>query len=195
MTRRPRGTVLLLLAGVVAAFASFVAATGGIDTRIAGIAVRSRSWERPATLAAILAVAGLYSIRHTLRHWSSLASGAVVPVLVGWALLAGLGPEAEEERVRQSITQAVEAVTDPRIRVPVAIEVLRGDPAERLAEAAHDADLLVVASRGRGHLRQAVLGSVSEGVIRQATCPVVVIPAAHAARPRTTEVAVRGSAG
>ena len=90
MTRRPRGALLLLLAGIVSAFAAFVAATGGIDTRIAGIAVRSRSWERPATVALVLALAGLYAVRHTLRQWGSLASRAVVPVLVGWALFAGL---------------------------------------------------------------------------------------------------------
>ena len=90
MTRRPRGALLLLLAGVVAVFAAFVAVTGGIDTRIAGIAVRSRSWERPATVALFLALAGLYAVRHTLRQWSFLASRAVAPVLVAWPLLAGL---------------------------------------------------------------------------------------------------------
>ena len=90
MTRRPRGALLLLLAGVVAVFAAFVAATGGIDTRIAGIAVRSRSWERPATVAFVLALAGLYAVRQTLRHLGPLATRAVVPVLVAWALFAGL---------------------------------------------------------------------------------------------------------
>ena len=47
MTVRRRGAVLLTLALVAALFALFVALTGGIDTRIGGIAVRSRSWERP----------------------------------------------------------------------------------------------------------------------------------------------------
>jgi hypothetical protein len=90
MTRRPRGALLLLLAGVVAVFAAFVAATGGIDTRIAGIAVRSRSWERPATVAVVLALAGLYAVRQTLRHLVPLATRAVVPMLVAWAMFAAL---------------------------------------------------------------------------------------------------------
>jgi hypothetical protein len=90
MTRRPRGAALLLLAGAAAGFAAFVAATGGIDTRIGGIAIRSRSWERPATVALLLALAGLYAVRHRLRGWSFPASRVVVPVLVVWALLAGL---------------------------------------------------------------------------------------------------------
>jgi Oligosaccharyl transferase STT3, N-terminal len=90
MTRRPSGAMLLLLAGAAAAFAAFVAATGGIDTRIAGIAVRSRSWERPATVAVVLALAGLYSVRRTLRSWGPLASRSVAPVLVAWAMFAAL---------------------------------------------------------------------------------------------------------
>src|SRR5688572_16532449 len=90
MTRRPSGAVLLLLAGAAAAFAAFVAATGGIDTRIAGIAVRSRSWERPATVAFVLAVAGLYAFRRTLRSWGPLASRSVAPALVAWAMFAAL---------------------------------------------------------------------------------------------------------
>jgi hypothetical protein len=90
MTRRPRGALLLLLAGVVAVFAAFVAATGGIDTRIAGIAFRSRSWERPATVAVVLALAGLYAVRRTLRSWGPLASRFVAPVLVAWAMFAAL---------------------------------------------------------------------------------------------------------
>ena len=90
MTGRQRGSMLLLLAGVVAAFAAFVAVTGGIDSRIAGIAVRSRSWERPATVALVLAVAGLYGVRQTLRSWLPLVSRSVVPLLVAWALFAAL---------------------------------------------------------------------------------------------------------
>ena len=90
MTRRPSGVLLLLFAGVVAAFAAFVASTGGIDTRIAGIALRSRSWERPATVALILALAGLYAVRRSLGQWGPLAARAVAPILVVWALFAGL---------------------------------------------------------------------------------------------------------
>ena len=51
-----------------------------------------------------------------------------------------------------------------------------GNPGEVLAERARDLDLLVVGSRGRGPVRQALLGGVSSEVMRRATCPVLVVP-------------------
>ena len=39
-----------------------------------------------------------------------------------------------------------------------------------------DVDLIVMGSHGRGALHRALLGSVSEGVLHKATCPVMIIP-------------------
>ena len=51
-----------------------------------------------------------------------------------------------------------------------------GRPAEEIINLAEeiDAGLVVVGSRGLGALRRAVLGSVSENVVRYAPCPVFV---------------------
>lgn len=38
------------------------------------------------------------------------------------------------------------------------------------------ADLIVLGSHGHGALRRALLGSISEGVLHRATCPVVIVP-------------------
>ena len=46
----------------------------------------------------------------------------------------------------------------------------------REAEKLH-ADLIVIGSHGRGALHRALLGSVSEGVLRKAECPVLIVPA------------------
>jgi nucleotide-binding universal stress UspA family protein len=47
-----------------------------------------------------------------------------------------------------------------------------------LAEAQRlEADLIVMGSHGRGALSRALLGSVSEGVLRGAHCPVTILPA------------------
>jgi nucleotide-binding universal stress UspA family protein len=58
-----------------------------------------------------------------------------------------------------------------------ASEVLHGPPVHVLVGEAHHADLLVVGSRGHGRVRDALVGSVAQGCIRNASCPVVVLPA------------------
>jgi nucleotide-binding universal stress UspA family protein len=53
--------------------------------------------------------------------------------------------------------------------------VAQGSAAHVLLDAAEDADLLVVGSRGRGGFTGLLLGSVSHQVASHATCPVVVV--------------------
>ncbi|GAB4537824.1 MAG: universal stress protein [Pleurocapsa sp.] len=40
-----------------------------------------------------------------------------------------------------------------------------------------NADMIVIGSHGHGALHKALVGSVSEGVIRKASCPVLIVPA------------------
>lgn len=61
--------------------------------------------------------------------------------------------------------------------VPVELDVRRGPIVGTLREAARDADLVVVGSRGRGAFAGRLLGSVSQRVMRSATCPVMVVTA------------------
>ena len=66
--------------------------------------------------------------------------------------------------------------------------LIQGATAEKLVAEAKRlrADLLVLGSHGRGAVTKALLGSVSEGVVRQAPCPVVIVPATLAeARARS----------
>lgn len=51
-----------------------------------------------------------------------------------------------------------------------------GSPAAAILDAAHDADVVVVGSRGLGTFTGWVLGSVSQQVVEHAPCPVVVLP-------------------
>ena len=55
--------------------------------------------------------------------------------------------------------------------------VLVGQPAVKIVEdaTAHDADLIVMGTRGRGGLGSLVLGSVANRVVRTAPCPVLTI--------------------
>jgi nucleotide-binding universal stress UspA family protein len=60
---------------------------------------------------------------------------------------------------------------------------VEGHPARALLQAAEDADLLVVGSRGHGGFVGALLGSVSQHVVCHASCPVVVVPNRRSGRP------------
>lgn len=64
-----------------------------------------------------------------------------------------------------------------RASVSISTRVMEGRPADVLTKAAANADLLVIGSHGHSHRLHEVLGSVAEECIRNATCPVVVLPA------------------
>jgi nucleotide-binding universal stress UspA family protein len=55
-------------------------------------------------------------------------------------------------------------------------EVLEGDPARELAYAGRDLDLLVCGSRSYGPVRRLLLGSTASRLLREAPCPVLVLP-------------------
>ena len=61
---------------------------------------------------------------------------------------------------------------------PVTRTLALGNASAALLEAAEDADLVVVGSRGLGGFKGLVLGSVSHHVAHHATCPVIVLPSA-----------------
>jgi nucleotide-binding universal stress UspA family protein len=78
----------------------------------------------------------------------------------------------------------------------VAGEHLRaGKPAQEITALAEklDADLVVLGSRGAGWLKRLVTGSVSEGVVRGAPCPVLVVRATAAWPPTRIVVGDDGS--
>jgi nucleotide-binding universal stress UspA family protein len=58
----------------------------------------------------------------------------------------------------------------------VTVSVTTGDVAKELVRASHDADMLVVGSRGSGGFATLRIGSVSSQVAHHAGCPVVVVP-------------------
>ena len=96
--------------------------------------------------------------------------------------------EKEWEHIQE---EAVGRVPDG---VPTEPLLLHGDPAETLAEATSDLDLLVLGSRGYGPVKGTLLGSVSARVMAAASCPVLVVPRG-AGRHSARRVAGRGRAG
>jgi nucleotide-binding universal stress UspA family protein len=86
--------------------------------------------------------------------------------------LAKKGREIAQEETDRTLEKI-----DPESRPSsVTVRALTGLPAEALLEAAADADMLVVGSRGAGGFKRLLMGSVSTQVTHHAHCPVVVIP-------------------
>jgi nucleotide-binding universal stress UspA family protein len=61
-------------------------------------------------------------------------------------------------------------------------EVLVGSPAHELARRSRDLDLLVVGSRSYGPAGRLLLGSTSTRLVREAACPLLVLPCCATAR-------------
>ncbi len=79
---------------------------------------------------------------------------------------------AARERAAQSLV-----VRGHRSGVNVSFLVWEGDPGPAIVEAAEaeHVDLVVVGTRGRNRVERAVLGSVSDHVVRHAHCPVLIV--------------------
>lgn len=71
--------------------------------------------------------------------------------------------------------EIVEDVTGDHGRLRVNSELISEAPVPALANMSTNADMIVVGSRGRGPLKQLLLGSVSNGLVHHAHCPVAVI--------------------
>ena len=93
----------------------------------------------------------------------------------GWAPVALAESSGYEEIAQKTLAGAIAAVDSAGRDVPVTSLVREGNAAQVLVDAAADAELLVVGSRGHGGFAGALLGSVSLHCVHHAPCPVAVI--------------------
>ena len=132
-----------------------------------------------------------------LRQGLHVLRPGVAPVIVTVAepadpmLLAGTGmaggtmsPQAFDDLEKARFAEGhrvVEATATALDLIDARREVLEGDPATALCEFATEtsAVAIVIGTRGQGGLKRAVLGSVSDHVVRNAPCPVVVTTHHH----------------
>ena len=86
----------------------------------------------------------------------------------------------DQERGRLEEAAAELVLRGRRDKVTTSFLIWEGDPAESIVEAAvsEGADIIVVGSHGRAALGRALIGSVSDQVVRHAPCPVMVVRSA-----------------
>lgn len=83
--------------------------------------------------------------------------------------------EDDGRRLLQEAVKIAEDATRTSRRIDIARELWHAPPAPTLVEMSDEAEMVVVGSYGRGAIGRALLGSVSSGVVRRASCPVAVI--------------------
>jgi len=107
-----------------------------------------------------------------------IAGAGLEPALASYAFSSPALGEVEEEIYADTerTLARVCAQLSAEDGVPIAHETVRGDPAGVLIERSGELDLLVLGSRAYGPLRHALLGSVSAQTMREAHCPVLVVP-------------------
>ena len=92
----------------------------------------------------------------------------------------GIPPQALMARAQEDSKALLAGFRQRLALPPTTLEFVQtGAPAATIAKAAKEwpADLIVIASHGRTGMRRALLGSVAEGVMRGAPCPVLVVRA------------------
>ncbi|MEU3660639.1 universal stress protein [Streptomyces sp. NPDC032940] len=104
--------------------------------------------------------------------------GANLRALYAWhtPVLGVMDEHAAVREWRQLLAETVAGRTVAHPSVELHHEVVEGHPVQVLTDASAHALGLVVGARGRGGFRGMLLGSVSQGVLHHAHCPVITVP-------------------
>lgn len=98
------------------------------------------------------------------------------------------GTAVREKRGRELLDEVCALITG-RADEPVKVEtcLITGTTVQTLVDLSAEADLVVVGRRGRGTVASLLLGSVSQGLLHRARCPVVVV---HGDKPPADDAPV-----
>ncbi len=102
-------------------------------------------------------------------------SVSIVGYGLGFAEMSGEMMKGLEQNAEETLAAAAEVARKGSPDIEIETRAVQGQAADVLMEAARDADLLVVGSRGMGGFRELLLGSVSQQCAHHATCPVVIV--------------------
>jgi nucleotide-binding universal stress UspA family protein len=138
---------------------------------------------------------GSAEARPALRYAAELAArlgadiqivGVHQPVSFGVSVSGTLGYQSANDALREALQAKLDEARDQLDSgAGVTTLPLEGPVAATLITQSAKLDLLVAGSRGYGPVRRVLVGSVSRALVREASCPVVVVP-----RPGDAEVEV-----
>jgi len=121
--------------------------------------------------------AARYAADIAARFHAHLTLVYVIPHLLLPPDAYGLTVEEIEEEHRTYaeglLADEVAKLSAPGLTVET--QILFGSPAEAIAEAAQEGDMVVVGSRGRGAVARVLLGSVSDRLVHISQRPVLVV--------------------
>ena len=121
-----------------------------------------------------VALARAFGARLTLLHVA-----APDPSFVGY----DAGPQSVRDQVAREMHEEHRALSELDRKVEQAgvastALLVRGFPTEKILKEARalPADLIIMGSHGRSALHHLLVGSVTDGVLRETACPVLVVP-------------------
>lgn len=109
-------------------------------------------------------------------------TGAVIHAITAWEFPSfysweggTVPPDDFEDAATETLNDTVDTALAGGSPVTVRREVVHGHSAQVLLDAAENARLLVVGSRGHGTFVGALLGSISQRCVVHSKCPVVIV--------------------
>jgi len=121
-----------------------------------------------------------YAIPLAKEHKASITLAYVVPAISGaFGEYGAFDAAAITKEMREGAERELATLIVDEVRGVVAADTLvrTGSPAQEIIAIAKKlpADMIVVSTHGRTGLKHALLGSVTERVVRHAPCPVLVV--------------------
>jgi nucleotide-binding universal stress UspA family protein len=124
--------------------------------------------------------------RHALRYADELAAclaarlqiiGVHQPLGFGGVPVSGaFGYQSANAAMREALQADLDEARDLLASGPATTLLLDGPAAATLIARSGELDLLVAGSRGYGPVRRVLVGSVSRALVREASCPIIVVP-------------------
>jgi len=118
----------------------------------------------------------------TLARWYGASVTAlhvhppVIPAAGPLAPLAPVEPVPVPPANLDALRRQVAAFVPSAAQIAIEPQVVEGDPVREILAAAQAADLIVMGTHGRSGVERLVLGSVTETVLRKASCSLLTIP-------------------